>query len=73
MKATRTEPIYTLEMSESEAILLMGLLGSLSFNDWKKHLTSCSYYGNYFDHIKMEDTDNFHFTLSRAGVKVPYK
>ena len=68
MKATRTEPIYTLEMSESEALLLLALIGDLTWPDWKKHLDN---YSGMFDHVTSKDTDKFYASIVSTGLVVP--
>lgn len=68
MKATRTEPIYTLEMTESEAILLLALLGDMTWKNWKDHLSN---YEDMFDHITSKDTDKFYDAIVSTGLVVP--
>jgi len=68
MKATRTEPIYTLEMTESEALLLLALIGDLTWVDWKRHLDN---YSGMFDHITSKDSDVFYKAIISTGLVVP--
>jgi len=68
MKTTRTEPIYTLEMTESEAIILLALLGDLTYNNWRSYLDN---YNGMFDHVKNTDTDKYYDALISSGLVVP--
>ena len=68
MQATRTEPIYTLEMTESEATILLALLGDMTYSDWRSHLDN---YNGMFEHVINKDVDKFYDTLTSTGLVVP--